>query len=171
MKDLNERLAAHDEIIDGLVKSNTVMEKQFTEMAAMRIPDYSATLDAIRKDIKTRENEHSAQQLASLQSIEAKLGKVTATPISKQFRILFFPETNPGQYYKIVFGRLIPWGLCFVVLTYIFIIGYKAIELYRYHSDVKQTEHDRRAWLYLQQHAGKKLNLVMDEAYRKTVDK
>jgi hypothetical protein len=82
-----------------------------------------------------------------------------------------FPETNQGQYYKIVFGRLIPWGLCFIVATYIFLTGYKAIEIYRYNRDVRETAHYQKAWYYLQQHSKKKMLNAMDEAYDKTADK
>ncbi|MDB5281994.1 MAG: hypothetical protein JWO06_1069, partial [Bacteroidota bacterium] len=79
--------------------------------------------------------------------------------------------TNQGQYYKIVFGRLIPWGLCFLVATYIFITGYRAIGVYRYNADVRQSMHYERAWLNLQQHAKKKMSIAMDEAYDRTDDK
>src|SRR6186713_2999420 len=43
--------------------------------------------------------------------------------VIRQVRILLFPETNAGQYYKIIFGRLIPWGLAFVVAWYLFSLG------------------------------------------------
>jgi len=57
------------------------------------------------------------------------------------------------------------------VATYIFITGYKAIGVYRYNHDVSQSMHYERAWLYLQQHAKKKMIIAMDEAYDKTADK
>ena len=40
--------------------------------------------------------------------------------IVRQWRLVLFPETNAGQYYKVVFGRLIPWGLLFIGGTYVF---------------------------------------------------
>jgi hypothetical protein len=40
--------------------------------------------------------------------------------IVRQWRLVLFPETNAGHYYKIVFGRLIPWGLLFIGGTYLF---------------------------------------------------
>jgi hypothetical protein len=46
---------------------------------------------------------------------------MTVAAVNKQWRVLLFPKTNQGQYYKIVFGRLIPWGFGFVALTYLFI--------------------------------------------------
>lgn len=43
--------------------------------------------------------------------------------IVRQVRILLFPETNTDYYYKIIFGRLLPWGLLFVVAVYLFSLG------------------------------------------------
>ena len=58
-----------------------------------------------------------------------------------------------------------------MVATYIFITGYKTIEIYRDNEDVSQSVHYERAWLYLQQHSKKKMLNAMDEAYNKTADK
>jgi hypothetical protein len=48
--------------------------------------------------------------------------------IVRQWRLVLFPETNADHYYKIVFGRLIPWSLLFVVGTYVFILCRDYIE-------------------------------------------
>jgi hypothetical protein len=45
-----------------------------------------------------------------------------------QRRLLLFPETNAGQYYKIIFGRLIPWGLLFAGMCFVFSIIGKSID-------------------------------------------
>jgi hypothetical protein len=48
--------------------------------------------------------------------------------VIKQVRLLLFPETNAGQYYKNVFGRLMPWALGLILVTYGFNLGQKFIE-------------------------------------------
>jgi len=48
--------------------------------------------------------------------------------VVRQWRFLLFPETNAGQYYKIVFGRLIPWGFAFIATAFIFSLGREYIQ-------------------------------------------
>jgi len=170
MNELSGRIDSNEEIIDNLIKKTTELEKQVMKIPEVNIPDYSATLSAIIKELANIKRDNKSDQLSLLNTINGKLDKLPKSA-NRQFRVLLFPETNQGQYYKIVFGRLIPWGLCFMVATYIFITGYKAIEVYRYNQDVRQSMHYERAWLYLQQHAKKKMSFAMDEAYDKTADK
>jgi len=174
MKDideLNERMDSNDEIIESLVKKSNEFEKQVSKIADLNIPDYSSSLDSIIKTLNEIQAANRKEQyLNLLNAISAKLDKLPKAS-HRQIRLLLFPETNQGQYYKIVFGRLIPWGLAFMVATYIFMTGYKAIEIYRHNEDISQSTHYRRAWLYLQQHAKKKMLKSMDEAYSKTADK
>jgi hypothetical protein len=174
INELNERMDSTDEIIDNLVKKTTELEKQAANVPELNIPDYTASFGKIMealKEIKTIVKKD--EDLNLLNVISEKLDRLPKAS-HKQIRLLLFPETNQGQYYKIVFGRLIPWGLAFVALTYIFITGYRALELYRYKSGYESTEqcnHYRRAWLYLQLHSKKKMLSAMDEAYNKTADK
>lgn len=173
MKDLNEfneRMNSNEEIIDNLVKKTTELEKQIAKTTEIHLPDYSSVLDTLIREIsELKLVGKQDQQLDLLNAIKTNLDN-QPKPI-RQIRFLLFPETNQGQYYKIVFGRLIPWGLAFLVATYIFITGYKAIGIYRYYDNIIQSMHYQRAWLYLQKHAKKKMLSAMDEAYKKTDDK
>ena len=171
LDELNERLDSNDEIIDSLVKKATELEKQITKISELNIPDYSPSLDSIIKSLnEIQAANRKEQELNLLSGISAKLDKLPKAS-HRQIRLLLFPETNQGQYYKIVFGRLIPWGLAFMLATYGFMTGYKAIELYRHNEDVSQSMHYQRAWFYLKQHAKKKMLSAMDDAYDKTADK
>jgi hypothetical protein len=170
INELNERMDQADEIIENLIKKTTELEKQVTSIPEVNIPDYSASLDTIIQAVDEIKVSGSKRlELDLLNVINKKLDNQPKP--ARQIRFLLFPETNQAQYYKIVFGRLIPWGLAFMVATYIFITGYKAIEVYRYNGDVSQPIHYERAWLYLQQHSKKKVLNAMDEAYTKTADK
>jgi len=173
MKDINElseRMDQTDETIDNLVKKTTELEKQVTSIPEVDIPDYSASLDSIIKAVnEIKASSNKRPDLNLLNAISRKLDNQPKP--TRQIRFLLFPETNQGQYYKIVFGRLIPWALAFMMATYIFITGYRAIEIYRYNGDVSQSIHYERAWLYLQRHSKKKVLSAMDEAYDKTADK
>jgi hypothetical protein len=166
--ELNQRMDSNDEIVDSLVKKNTEMEKQVIKITENPIPDYSGAINSILTEVREiKQNFKRNEELTLLKQIYEKMSKVP-TSATKQLRILFFPETNQGQYYKIVFGRLIPWGLCLVVITYLYSLGDKAIDAYGQQKQNEQSAHYQRAWLYLKQIAKKRTLSVMDTAYLKT---
>ncbi|HEY4198447.1 MAG TPA: hypothetical protein VGM63_23065 [Mucilaginibacter sp.] len=173
----NEDKAIQEEIIDNLVKKNTELEKRINLVEGQHMPDYTASLIEIDKKLSELKSFNVKTELVNMLSGIADKLDNQSKPVNN-IRLLLFPETNQGQYYKIVFGRLIPWGLGFMVATYIFITGYKAIELYRYqvieaarYKDTELSFHCQRAWLYLQQHSKKKTLNAMDEAFVKTAKK
>jgi len=169
--ELNQRMDSNDEIVDSLVKKNTEMEKQVTKITDNPVPDYSIAIYTILTEVREiKQNIKQNDELTLLKQIYEKLSKVP-TSITKQIRILLFPETNQGQYYKIVFGRLIPWGLCFVVITYLYSLGGKAIDAYGQHKQNEQSGHYQRAWIYLKQIAKRRTLSLMDTAYAKTENK
>jgi len=66
---------------------------------------------------------------------------------------------------------LIPWGLCFVVITYLYSLGVKAIDAYGRHKQSEESAHYQRAWIYLRQIAKRRTLSAMDTAYTKTENK
>lgn len=166
--DLNNRMDSTDEIIDNLVKNSSNIEKQLTRLAGNPIPDYSVELDAIITEVREgKQNNIRDEELTLLKQINDKLNRVP-TSATKHIRILLFPETNQGQYYKIVFGRLIPWGLCLVILIYIYSLAGRAIDAYGQRQDNAQAAHYQRAWIYLRQIAKRRTLSAMDTAFAKT---
>jgi len=183
----NEDKAIQEEIIDNLVKKNTELEKRINKIGEIIIPDYKELFNDVLKRLDViRASLENEECRAMLGVIMTKLDSEPKKAV-RQIRILFFPETNQGQYYKIVFGRLIPWSFGFLAVIGLFITCYKVIELYRYkaielpgyrdtqlhryNQDVSQSMHYQRAWFYLQQHSKKKTLSAMDEAFVKTADK
>ena len=49
-------------------------------------------------------------------------------PIVRQFRILLFPEQGVREYYKLIFGRVLGWGLLFITITYGYFLGKAWVE-------------------------------------------
>jgi hypothetical protein len=166
--ELNQRMDNNDEIVDNLVKKNTEMEKQVNKITENPTPDYSIAINTILTEVREiKQNVKQNDELTLLKQIYEKLNKVP-TFITKQIRILLFPEINQGQYYKIVFGRLIPWGICLVVITYLYSLGGRAIDAYGQHKQNEQSAHYQRAWIYLKQIAKRRTLSAMDSAYLKT---
>ena len=98
-----------------------------------------------------------------------KLSEKQQAHISRQYRFLLFPETNQGQYYKIVFGRLIPWGIVFFVATYLFFLAENGIEVWGNARYNEQSQQCVRAWLYLNEHSSKPVKKAMDQAWLKSL--
>jgi hypothetical protein len=139
--ELNQRMDSNDEIVDSLVKKNTEIEKQVAKISENPVQDYSVAIDTILTEVREiKQSNQKGEKLTMLKQINEKLSK-SPTSATKQLRILLFPETNQGQYYKIVFGRLIPWGICLVVITYLYSLGGKAIDAYGQHNKSEQSAH------------------------------
>jgi hypothetical protein len=46
--------------------------------------------------------------------------------IIRQFKILLFPQHNAGEYYRLVFGRILFWVFVFLTVTYLFVLAYQS---------------------------------------------
>lgn len=57
-----------------------------------------------------------------------------------QRRYLLFPEDNTGYYYKIIFGRLIPWAIVIIIFAFLLNLGNTYLE--------KQSEIANRRYYY-----------------------
>jgi hypothetical protein len=64
-----------------------------------------------------------------------------------QFRILLFPETNAGEYYKIVFRRLIPWSIILIAIVYVGHFISLGIEGYNAHQANVNGNFTMEAWM------------------------
>jgi len=171
IKELNERINTIDEVLENVIKKNNELENQLTKMTEILIPNLSEKLDFILNELRNINNGDKVNQLSDrVTSISDRLERQPAA-VNRNVRILLFPENNPGQYYKTVFGRLIPWASSLIILTYIFIISYRAIEIYRYNIIAETASHYEKAWMYLKKTAKRRTLSAMDTAYVRTAEK
>lgn len=167
-EEINERLDSNEENINNLVKKNNLIEKQLAKIAELKIPDYSEAIETLTYEVReSRENDQSSQLLPLLRAINNKLDKAPKSAV-KQLRILLFPEVNPGEYYKIVFGRLIPWLVCLLATTYLFLLGREWISAWGNYRYNKQSEQSVKAWIYMNEHSSKQVKKAMDTAWEKS---
>jgi hypothetical protein len=89
--------------------------------------------------------------------------------VIRRVRLLLFPETNAGHYYKIVFGRLMPWVLVLILATYGFSLGKQFIEKWSVNNE-RERESDQclKAWNYLYDHEKAEGKKRMLDAWNKT---
>lgn len=52
--------------------------------------------------------------------------------ITRQFRILLFPEYGAREHYGLVFGRLLMWMFFILIATYLFMLGKGYIHIHSY---------------------------------------
>ena len=131
--------------------------------------DYTAEFMAVQDEIKNISSKFNLDQLKEMFEKLEKLSEKQQAHISRQYRFLLFPETNQGQYYKIVFGRLIPWGIVFFVATYLFFLAENGIEVWGNARYNEQSQQCVRAWLYLNEHSSKPVKKAMDQAWLKSL--
>ncbi len=122
-------------------------------------PDMTVTNTVLNHGLNNVNSTLDIKLAVIKQSIEAG-----PKPITRQFRFLLFPETNAGQYYTIVFGRLIPWGFLFIIVIYLLSIGQKSIEAWQTRLYNKEGNQCIAAWNEVYTHESKAGRRAMDKA-------
>lgn len=90
--------------------------------------------------------------------------------ITRQHRILLFPEDGAREYYHLVFGRLLFWMMIFLIATYLFSLGKQFIDrnaVLRY-KELESTPY-RKAWNYLYNNSKKTVKLKMDSVWKNRI--
>jgi hypothetical protein len=125
-------------------------------------PDMATTNMALDQGLNKINSTLESKLVNIKQSIEAG-----PKPITRYFRFLLFPESNTDYYYKMVFGRLIPWGFLFVIVIYLLSIGQKSIEAYQASQYNKEGNQCIAAWNEVYAHESKVVKKAMDRAMAK----
>jgi hypothetical protein len=89
--------------------------------------------------------------------------------VTRQFRILLFPEQGAREYYRIVFGRVLFWITVLLVATYLFVLAKEFINGHNVAS-YQEAKSDRykKAWNYLYRSSRKGLRGKMDTVLMKS---
>ena len=104
------------ELADGvkeIVKSNREKDEKIDALQKL-VQGFDGRIQQLKintppVDVKPMEKivQEGIQQIAAAVAAQPK-------DVVHKKQYLLFPETNQGQYYKIIFGRLIPWTFAFV---------------------------------------------------------
>ncbi len=99
--------------------------------------EQSKRLNAIEKKLESKPLVPVADTKQIEHVIAEGINKITAIAAAEprqvihQKRILFFPEYNAKEYYKIVFGRVLGWLILLVIATYCFMLGKDFLAAYQ----------------------------------------
>jgi hypothetical protein len=89
-------------------------------------------------------------------------------PVTKQVRFLLFPETNAERYYKITFGRILPWLAVVLMATYLFSLGQQWISEWQMVKEEEfETNISATAWDSLYKKANAKDKKTLDKLWEK----
>ncbi len=166
-----------NEIMESLLTE--ILEEQkltarSTQELATRIKTLVDTVDSYQKKLAQLKVTVSPADTKVIQELVAdgilKIQQTVAgqsKSVTRNFRLLLFPEIYSKEYYRIVFGRLLGWMMLFLLATYCFILAKQGIDGWQ-HVKEKEVEsnHALKTWRYLYQHE-KKFRNGMDSAWLK----
>jgi hypothetical protein len=165
-KEIQEQLKDTQEITLRLEERVTNLEKRESKTPGINILDHSIELDTIINELRNHNKEDKVDQLLGIAtSIKETMDRQPA-PVNRQFRILLFPETNTMQYYKLVFGRLVPCIFALIVLLSAISFGRQVLAARQVQTYNSEAEKIVKAWIYMDEHADKKLKKQMNQAMK-----
>lgn len=108
---------------------------------------------------KKQENLHIVAPLADTAPLEktaqyyflefCRIVEAQPKKVVRQFRLVLFPESNTDRYYKIVFGRLVPWSYGLVAALLLISLGkqyvnsWSSVQERRYYYEVYMDAWDQ----------------------------
>jgi hypothetical protein len=132
------------------------------------VPDYSEEFKWIRQALvqclNTNDTVEMKQKLFGL----AEEIRKEAKPVVNRYHFSLFPESDAAFYPKILFGKVIPWMMLFVVMGGLFSLGEKAINLWRVTEYNREAERYVQAWMYMDKNGNRQVKKAMDGALRET---
>lgn len=152
---LEIKLHERDQLIEKLCNDNQQLIAGFEEKHS-RIE-----VKAPKPDL----SEMNRELRAGLAEVTTEVAKRPA-PVTRQFRILLFPENNPEKFYKMAFGRLIPWTFGFIVAWQLLSLGQKSVEAYTARQYSRNANIAADAWLKVYQTGSKTLQNKMGKAWQ-----
>ncbi|MEJ6981727.1 hypothetical protein WG906_14770 [Pedobacter sp. P351] len=167
-EEMDERLSDTESVLSLHEKRIMKLEQEKTEQPVINIPDYSQEFKSIKQTLLLSQNAGDLVQIKqTLANISAHIENEPKHTV-KSYRLLLFPETNAGTYYRIVFGRLIPWGMVFVAIACLFSLCQQSIKAWEAYQYNKRAERCVRAWVYMDEHATKQVKKAMEKAWLKS---
>ncbi|MEJ7821148.1 MAG: hypothetical protein WKF85_02435 [Chitinophagaceae bacterium] len=110
----------------GELKQSNVLNKE----NSLTLTENKNRLTIIEKKLESKDEIKTVVDTVPLEQIMSKsINNISAMiekrpeKVSREFRILLFPEHNAREYYRIVFGRIIFWLVILVIAKYAYLLG------------------------------------------------
>ncbi|HVU97323.1 MAG TPA: hypothetical protein VHE34_18970 [Puia sp.] len=131
-----------NELLEEQKRTNELLEQEAAQQqeVAKKVDGFDDKLGKVRLVVPAIDT----QPIAGLMEkhFEKVIEVLEAQPknVVYQRRYLLFPEDNSGYYYKIIFGRLIPWVIIIIIFAYLLNLGNTYLK--------KQSEIANRRYYY-----------------------
>jgi hypothetical protein len=97
----------------------------------IQVPDYSQEFKWIRYALLQCLNSNDTVEIKQTLLGLAEQIRKEPKSIIKRYHFSLFPESDTAFYPKILFGKVIPWMMLFVIVAGLFSLGEKAINVLR----------------------------------------
>ena len=163
-EELAERLNDTEFVLAQHGKKLEEFEQREIKSPEIQVPDYSQEFKWIRHALlRTLNTDDMTEIKAGLYRLAEQL-KNQPKPVINQHHYSLFPESDAAFYPKILFGKVIPWLMLFVIVGGLFSLGVQAIEAWKIGQYNRGAERYVRAWVYMDKHGSKQVKKAMDKA-------
>jgi len=113
------------ELLEESKKINVLIEGQNKEIQELKssIRDFDRKFIEIKVSVRSLDTVPLKRIISSGIIDIQKIIDAQPKQVLHEKRILFFPEWNQKEYYKIVFGRILFWIFWVIVATYCYFLG------------------------------------------------
>ncbi|MBS7566836.1 hypothetical protein KHS38_20695 [Mucilaginibacter sp. Bleaf8] len=171
MKQLEERLDGIEEVLQIFIDKLNPIAAAISEMQSAPAVDYMPQFDEL-KTLLTELVEYHKDNKADHQKILQQLeqAKQVPQPITKQYRLLLFPEHNTEYYYKLTFGKLLPWAAGIIAVITLGSLGKQWVNAWQQVKEQEiETNISARAWDDLYKHANSRDKRILEQYWQRHV--
>ena len=167
-EELAERLNDTEFVLTQHGKKLDELEQREVKVPEIQVPDYSQEFKWIRHTLLQRLNSNDTGEIKQRLFGLAEQIKKEPKPVVNRYHFSLFPESDTAFYPRILFGKVIPWMMLFVIVAGFFSLGRQAIEAWKVGQYNREAESYVRAWVYMDRHGSKQVKKAMKSAWSKS---
>lgn len=171
MKQIEERLDGIEEVLQIFIDKLNPIATVITGLQPAPAADYTPRFDEL-KALLTELAEYIKDIKADHQKILQQLEQPKQAPqlVNKQYRLLLFPEHNTEYYYKLTFGRLLPWAAVIIAIITLGSLGKQWVNSSQQVKEQEiETNISARAWDDLYKHANARDKRILEQYWQRHV--
>lgn len=166
-EELAERLNDTEFVLTQHGKKLEELEQREIKVPEIQVPDYSQEFKWIRHALLQCLNSNDTVEIKQRLFGLAEQIRKEPKPVINRYHFSLFPQSDTAFYPKILFGKVIPWMMMFVIVGGLFSLAGKAIEARRVTEYNQEAERYVRAWVYMDRHGSKQVKKAMGKAWSK----
>lgn len=173
MKQIEERLDGIEEVLQIFIDKLNPIAAAISRLQPVPAVDYTLRFDELKALLSElvaylKDNKEDNQRI--LQELEQ--AKKAPQPVNKQYRLLLFPEHNTEYYYRLTFGRLLPWTAVIIAVMSLGTFGKQWVNSWQQVKEQEiETNISARAWDDLYKHANSRDKRKLEQYWQRHIQK